>query len=334
MNDALNQIHAAADLAVYRIGTAEPGPLRLLLSTPETRRICNDPLLAGVAYTAALRRACAAALRALVAERLLPAPLVEAQTVVLHVLRGGLNFGLREAFADALGWNRHASAFISAQRARRSSDPGQWHITESDYAKVYLPARAAVVFGDVVATGTSLEFALRRLTTAAESSRSGIASLLFFTIGGRRAEEIVSALDRHCRAEFPEYRGATVVYFEGRFTVADSATPVRLKEPGTDLLRLGALLAPEFLEAQYEQPSYPLERCAIYDAGSRAFWLPDYYADLADYWERLGAMATAGLGFRELLAERCPACDPARFGTVDLSALCAERLKAMPVLHS
>ncbi|HAR66470.1 MAG TPA: hypothetical protein DCR55_09700 [Lentisphaeria bacterium] len=89
--------------------------------------------------------------------------------MVLHILRGGLNFGLRDPWADAKGWNRHASAFVSAQRARQADNEEAWHITERDYAKVYLQNQAAIIFGDVVATGTSLDFALGSLLTYVEA---------------------------------------------------------------------------------------------------------------------------------------------------------------------
>ena len=94
---------------------------RYVSSTPETRDICNDPFLVGVNYTRALSAASAATLKASV--KYSTFDLLEEKTTVLHILRGGLNFGLREALADAFGWNVHPSAFISAQRARRSDNP-------------------------------------------------------------------------------------------------------------------------------------------------------------------------------------------------------------------
>ena len=81
-----------------------------LASTPGTRRIANDPLFLGVDYTSALRQSCADVLRADAFG------LVECETHVLNILRGGLNFGLREALHLAFGWNRHATDFLSAQR--------------------------------------------------------------------------------------------------------------------------------------------------------------------------------------------------------------------------
>ncbi len=322
--DWLESVRVVAGCSVYRVGAADALVRRCVVSTPETRRICNDPLVVGVEYTTLLREACRKALCAFAECGWFAA--AERETVVLHVLRGGLNFGLREALAAALGWNGHGSAFISAQRARDSRTPEDWYITESDYRKVYLPATATVVLGDVVATGTSLLHALRELLNSVEAPDGQIRQIVFFTIGGVRAEEIVAEIDAACRERFPAYHGALVVYLEGRFGVATPESRVSVKITGTDLLRSPALLAPEFAESQYEAASYPLERCTIYDAGSRAFWLPEYLADLREYWQALAALAAQGMTFAELLQERFPELDAARFGSPALGAVCERQL--------
>jgi hypothetical protein len=104
---------------------------------------------------------------------------------------------------------------------------------------------------------------------------------------------------------------------------------VSVKLPGTDLLRRDALLAPAFLESQYANPAHPLERCAVYDAGSRAFCLPEYLHDVLGYWQEVAAAAGRGVGYRELLAERCPRLDPERFGEVSLAKVAANRAEAL-----
>lgn len=310
---------------VAEIISDQPVPVRrFVVSTPETRAICNDPFLVGVAYTDALRVACERTITFLDAKA--DFPLLESNTTVLHILRGGLNFGLREAFQRTLGWNRHFSAFISAQRARNKGSLEDWHITEGSYRKVYLAPKANIVFGDVVATGTSLEFALHELLDIVAEEGVEVSSVVFFTIGGQRAEEILISVDATCRHHFANYLGATVIYFEGRFGVATHHTPLAIKVPGTDLLRREALLADDFIESQYADQAYPLERCAIYDAGSRAFWLPEYIEDVWDYWEQTLWLAKSGVTYSELLRERAPMLDISRFGEHDLCALCERQL--------
>ncbi len=325
MRSSLSPLHSDGFLGLYRIEDAFSPVETLIATTPGTRRICNDVTCCGVDYTRLLQKACAAVLKAL-GPRL---PLREEETVVVNILRGGLNYGLRESLADAYGWNGHATSFISAQRARDANDPEAWHITENAYKKVYFPRRASFVIGDVVATGTSLRYALAELLNIAEAQKTDVRSIVFFTYGGPKAREILTEIDTRCRSLFPDYRGTTLVYIEGMFAVPDEKTPLRIRLPGTDLLRLGAVMAPEFIESQYEDPAYPIERCAIYDAGSRAFWLPDYIADVIGYWRQNLDFADRGVAYAELLGERFPGLDPTRFGTPSLKELCLRQINAM-----
>ncbi len=307
---------------LYRI--PRKGGAEAFVATNEgTRRICNDPTVCGVLYTALLRDACAEVFR------VLPLGIAEAETVVVNILRGGLNFGLRDALADAFGWNAHTTCFMSAQRARDAQDSEEWHITENSYKKVYFPKSASFFVGDVVATGTSLRYGLQELLKNAAEQQVDVRNIVFFTYGGPKAAEILREIDAACRARFPEYGRTVLVYLEGRFEVPAPDTPLHVRLTGTDLIRLGALMAPEFVESQYESPSYPIERCTIYDAGSRAFWLCEYVEDVIGYWRQNLQFANHGMTFAELLAERFPGLDPARFGAVDLKQLSLARIEAM-----
>lgn len=310
---------------LYRI-PRQGGAEAFVATSAGTRRICNDPTVCGIQYTDLLRDACTEVFR------VLPLGIAESETVVVNILRGGLNFGLREALAHAYGWNSHTTSFISAQRARDDKDPEAWHITESDYKKVYFPPKASFVIGDVVATGTSLRYGLAELIGHAQRQRIDLRNLVFFTYGGPQALEILDRLDVECRSIFPRYEKTTIIYLEGCFTVPVPETPLHVRLTGTDLLRYGALMAPEFLESQYESPSYPIERCIIYDAGSRAFWLYEYIADVVHYWRQNLQFAEHGMTFRELVRERLPAIDADRFGDVDLRELSLLQLQRMESL--
>ncbi len=314
------------ECSIYRLTSGTEGLVdKLIVTTPESRSVCNDPFVVGVDYTEKLETACTRAFELL--DPSVDLGLDETSCTVLHILRGGLNFGLRNALNRAYGWNRHSSAFISAQRARSSGNPEDWYITESSYQKVYSSPATGIVFGDVVATGTSLEFALRQLMYIVGEQKHRIVTVVFFTIGGFRSEEIVNDIAAECRKAFPNFRKAVVAYLEGRFDVATPESPHRIKFTGTDLLRSNSQLAPEFLESQYDNPAYPLERCTIYDAGSRAFHLSEYLEDVSDYWTQTATLARSGVTFSELLKERFPEIDSARFGTVDLCSLAQSQLE-------
>lgn len=314
---------SSEDISLYRLSKAGAVDA-FVASTPKTRRICNDPRCLGLDYTRGLSDSCASVLSALRADL----GLVERETAVVNILRGGLNYGLREALGTAYGWNAHATCFLSAQRAK-DCDGDDWHITENAYRKLRFPPRASLVIGDVVATGTSLAYALGELLEAARASGTQLKRIVFFTFGGVRALEILQDMDARCRRSFPDYEGTKLVYFEGVFTVPDRATPLSIKLPGTDLLRYGARMAPEFVASQYEDPAYPIERCVIYDAGSRAFATDEYIEDVLAYWRQTRVLAYSGVTYAQLLAERFPGLDAARFGAVDLKKLCNRQIRFM-----
>ncbi len=240
-------MHCSEGISLYRL-PSESKIENCIASTPETRSICNDPGVAGCEYTRRLCHACRKVLE------LSPIALNEKETVVVNILRGGLNYGLRDALADAYGWNTHTTCFISAQRARNSADSEDWHITENDYAKVYFPEVASLVIGDVVATGTSLRYALQELLRSALEQRVRLRSILFFTFGGSKASDILEDIDRQCRELFPGYEKTVLVFFEGCFTCAEVSTPLSVRLTGTDLLRWHATMAPRIRRVPVLRP--------------------------------------------------------------------------------
>jgi hypothetical protein len=282
--------HDLAQAAWYTVSGGPPcAAERFVLSTPWTRDICNKPELLGVAYTEALREGMARGLAtAPFADQILAHP--QESVCVLNLLRGGLNFGLREALHQAYGYNRHGSAFMSSQRY---VEDGCWGVTEDSYRKLDIPQDAILVLGDVVATGVTLENGL----------------------------EVLGRVHERFAETFPNYERTCVVYIEGRFTLADEHTPLQIKELGTDLLRLDALMAPELELSHYEALGHALERCTIYDAGSRAFAIRGYAEDVLAYWRELRTLAAGGLSLRDLLLERWPAVAPMERSEVLSAAL-------------
>jgi hypothetical protein len=321
----LKPIVCSDELGLYEL--SQPGPIRCLIATtPETRSICNDPQILGTEYTRRLQRACA---------RILSAggfTLTENSTAVINILRGGLNFGLRDALADAFGWKAHTTCFISAQRARDTADPEEWHITENAYRKVYFPQEPRLVIGDVVATGTSLRYGLNELVASAKSMETELQDIVFFTIGGAIASKILDEVDTECRRLFPNYRRTVLVYFEGCFGVPDLESRLMIRLTGTDLTRGDAIMAPEFIESQYENPSYPIERCTIYDAGSRAFHVSEYAEDVRGYWKQVLDLADQGVTFEAYLKDRFPSLDASRFVGASLREIAVRQINAMASL--
>ena len=318
----LEKAFETAEAVLYR--KASSGNIETFIATtPETRDICNNPGTAGVKYTDNLEKACAAILKASDIKT------DENSSVVVNILRGGLNYGLRKALSDAFGWNTHTTCFISAQRARNSSDSEEWHITENAYKKIYFPMNASLFIGDVVATGTSLKYALNEMILSAKEAGTSIRDIVFFTIGGSNAEAILNDVDAECRRAFPEYRRTVLIFIEGCFGVPTPESTLTIRLTGTDLTRHDAEMAPEFIDSQYENPAYPIERCTIYDAGSRAFYVRDYAIDVRHYWMQVLDLASHGMTYEAYLAERFPQIDAKRFGSVSLKELATQRISMM-----
>lgn len=325
MTVALHELSRTAKAAWY--GVPDAAVRAYVVSTPESREVINRPEIVGCAYTNLLQRAMTSALATAPFRDEIVA-VEEHQVCVLHFLRGGLNFGLREALHDALHLVRHGSAFLSSQRKR--GEGGCWRVEEDQYRKIDVPEGAVLLVGDVVATGATLEHGFRTIATQLRTVGGSMQRLLVFTIGCERAEAVLAENDRRLRQSFPGFEGTTVVYVEGRFTLAEERTPLRIHVPGTDLVRLDALLAPELVASQAEDPAFALERCAVYDAGSRAFDVPAYVDDVLGYWQGVAALAARGFTLAEALAERRPdAPIPDDADAAALARLCERRIATL-----
>ncbi len=278
---------------------------RYVVSTAPSRRICNQPELLGMEFTGALQEAMTAALAEAPFSRFLAATPQE-RVCVVHFLRGGLNFEIRRALSEAYGFNSHPSAFMSSQRRRID---GRWQVREDMYRKLNIPDKSVLVMGDVVATGVTIANGMEVIAERVKRSGGSLRGLVMFTIGCHKAEKVLEDFDKRLRSRYSDYERTILVYLEGKFRLVDSTTDIRLAIPGTDLIRRGALLAPELVRSHYEKESYPLERCAIYDSGSRSFEVPRYLADTAGYWEAQAEWARGGGTLAEALQERWPEDD-------------------------
>ncbi len=290
--------------AIYELkGEYGDNLLRYVASTPETREVCNRPETIGFKFTENLETAITSVLKtfppAKSIRRLDPHSIG-----VVHFLRGSLNFGMRRALARAYGLNTYCSSFITSQRARDKY--GRWFIKDNQYRKIVIPQNATLFFADVIATGVTISNGLDIIVNLAKNSGIPIRQIYFFTIGCHKLEKIMKQYDAVLRQRFHDYSRTCVIYLEGKFHLADSKTEVRLKVQGTDLMRSPSILAPEFELSQYKSIYYPLERCAIYDAGTRSCDINDYLRNLVAYWEELRHLAERGWTLEEALHERWP----------------------------
>lgn len=280
-----------------------------IFTSPETRSIVNDTLVYGIRYTQNLQVGLTKFLQ-LFADQL-PENISSQKGNVLHFLRGGLNFELRTALYNAYGWNDYGSTFLSSQRG--VDENGKWFVKEDAYHKVTIEKHAIIFCGDVVATGVTLDYGLEKLTQLVKERGGSIRRFIFFTFGCHKAASILKKYATLWSEIFSDFEGIDLVYLEGDFHLANPETETRIKIYGTDLMHRGAVLAPELIASQYENIVYSLERCAIYDAGSRAFYVTEYIADVLEYWQEVKVLADDGVTTKIYLEERAPYLDIAQF---------------------
>lgn len=317
-------------ISLYTIEDQYHGNIRrFLYSTAPSRSIINDPFVLGVNYTQKLQRSIELFLKEYKKYWLFD--IEEKKVNVMHFLRGGLNFYLRDALANAYDWNNHGASFLSSQRA--VDEEGRWYVKEDSYEKVTIGKGNTIFLGDVVATGVTLDHGLNSLTKFVKSRKGSIRYLVFFTIGCHKAEKTLEKYYDLWKKTFADFEGIDLVYIEGKFHLANTKTPVNIKLLGTDLLKRDSILAPELVASQNEKITYPLERCAIYDAGSRAFDIPEYVEDVIEYWKQIYKLAEKGTTLNELLKERYPEIvNQLDIDGQDLEEISRKHLDALKVL--
>ena len=294
-------------ITYYRLFEDYPEEIQsYILSTPYSRDILNRPEIFGCEFTGAMRKTITLALKYFPEQEAIRG-LDPLSISVIHFLRSGLNFGIRESLYDGLGFNTHLSSFITSQRARNQY--GRWYIKDDQYRKLEIPENASLFIGEIVATGVTVQNGFNIIFRLAKNLGRPVRNIFFFTIGCHKIEKTLRKYDQLFRSVFPKYQKTYLIYLEGKFHLADSKTRVAIKLQGTDLLRTPALLAPEFELSQFKTLSYPLERCVIYDGGARAFNVPEYLEDVRSYWEKMLDLAKRGLTLRKAMTERWPASE-------------------------
>lgn len=289
---------------------------RYIVSTPFTRSILNKPEIIGFDYIKNMR---SGVLETLKLFRQFE-KYGDKNISVLHFLRGGLNFGLFNMLNSAYGFNRMSASFITSQRYKKHTD---WFIKDDQYRKFSLPEDTVIFIGDVLATGTTLDNGLEILRKQCLSEDKNIRRVVMFTIGCRRAEEILEKYHDIFRKNF-DYEETIIIYFEGRFVVPQNKNDFTICLPGTDLVKKNALLTCEFAKSQSEKVTYPLERCVVYDVGARAYDCMTHLDDVIDYWRKL---SHTGMTLKEIYEERWYPDKKIPNSTAALKRICKLRLE-------
>ncbi len=118
-----------------------------------------------------------------------------------------------------------------------------------------------------------------------------IRKIIFFTIGGTRAIELMEKKTEEIRRIFPEFEGFECFFYEGVFTVYESAGATGINVPDIDFGWKGGVVAPEFRRYVLDHPYSILEKCIIYDGGARRYEIPVHFREVLEYWEGIRSRA-------------------------------------------
>lgn len=206
---------------------------------------------------------------------------------ILTILRGGLNYPIEEAcFRN--GIRVSDIHFVSCERIIED------HIItglEIKYEKLRVTQNRTLVIGDIIATGDTLRLCLDQIVDRFRRREGSIRKIVFFTIGGTRAIELMEQKAREIREIFPAFEGFECFFYEGVFTVYENQGATGINVPNIDFGWKDGAVSPEFRRYVMDHPYSLLEKCIIYDGGARRYEIPVHFHEVLEYWEGVWSRA-------------------------------------------
>ena len=153
------------------------------------------------------------------------------------------------------------------------------------YEKIRVGRDRTLVIGDIIATGDTLRLCLSQVVDRFRRRGGSIRKIIFFTIGGTRAIDLMEKMADDIRAVFPEFEGFECFFYEGIFTVYEDPGATGINVPDIDFGWKGGCVTPEFRRFVLGHPYSLLEKCVIYDGGARRYEIPVHFHEALEYWE-------------------------------------------------
>ena len=298
---SLRSVGLLQDTNVYELQSRQFTNRYFILSNAGTRRLMAFPEVVGYDSYLSMLPPTVAALRHLF-------PQGQGGDVdILTILRGGLNYPLEEAcFRN--GIRVGDIHFVSCERIIEDRV-----ITglEIKYEKLRITKDRTLVIGDIIATGDTLRLCLDQVVDRFRRRGGSIRKIIFFTIGGTRAIDLMEKKADEIRSIFPGFEGFECFFYEGVFTVYENQGATGINVPDIDFGWKGGVVAPEFQRYIMDHPYSLLEKCIIYDGGARRYEIPVHFHEALEYWEgvwsrsdRIDTVKLVGekLGFDEPLS--------------------------------
>ena len=250
-----------------------------VITSPGTRRLMAFPEVVGFDSYLSMLPATTAALR-----HLLPQG---GDVDILTILRGGLNYPVEEACFQCNIRVRDIH-FVSCERIIENQV-----ITGLDikYEKLRVTHGRTLVIGDIIATGDTLRLCLDQVVDRFRRRGGSIRKIVFFTVGGTRAIDLMEEKTLEIRKVFPDFEGFECFFYEGVFTVYENRGASGINVPDIDFGWQGGAVSPDFRRYVLEHPYSLLEKCIIYDGGARRYEIPVHFHEALEYWEGIWGRA-------------------------------------------
>ncbi len=298
---SLHSVGLLQDTNVYELQSRLFVNRYFILSNEGTRRLMAFPEVVGFDTYQCMLPATVAAMKHLF-------PSGGKEVDILTILRGGLNYPVEEACFRS-GIRVSDIHFVSCERIIED------HIItglEIKYEKLRITRDRTLVIGDIIATGDTLRLCLDQVVDRFRRRGGSIRKIIFFTIGGTRAIELMEKKTEEIRRVFPEFEGFECFFYEGIFTVYENKGVTGINVPDIDFGWKGGVVAPEFRRYVLSHPYSILEKCIIYDGGARRYEIPVHFREALEYWEGLWSRAD-GIDPRKLVGEKLGFEEPLSF---------------------
>ena len=265
----------------------------LIVSGDGTRRLMASPEVVGFGSYQSMVPATRQGMQYLVDNGL------DADVNILTILRGGLNYPIEEC-AFRAGLRVTNMDFLSCER-----------IIEDDvirgldvrYQKVRTCRDCVLIVGDIIASGATLRMCMEHVLDWFRDHGGSFKKIVFFTIGGSNAIDLLEDLTDQVRSFSPAFEGFTCFFYEGIFNVYQDKGILGFQVPDIDFYWEDGVISPEFREYVVAHGYSLFEKCIIYDGGARRYEIPDHYHEVIDYWERV-LEASSRVDIMDLTHER------------------------------
>lgn len=279
--------------SVYRLKAAGLENDYLVVSGGGTRRLMASPEVVGFGSYQSMVPATMRALQYLVDTGL------QGDVNILTILRGGLNYPIEEC-AFRAGLRVTNIDFLSCERIIEDNVIRGLDVR---YQKVRTCKDCVLLIGDIVASGATLKMCMEHVIDWFHAHGGSFRRIVFFTIGGSNAIDLMESLTAGIRGFSPRFEGFTCIFYEGIFNVYQDPGLLGFQVPDIDFYWGDGAISPEFREHVVSHGWSLFEKCIIYDGGARRYEIPDHYKEVVSYWEEV-LEASGRVNIMDLAQER------------------------------